>query len=246
VLNTPYRQGDIITTMTINAVMIDSREPEWIRALTFGNVPTAVTMLEVGDVWITTHDALLIIERKTPSDLLASIADSRLFNQAAGMVKASPWSYVVVTGQITPAAGGRVSLNGIPSNWNYNSIQGALLTVQELGVKVIWLTHEPDFADCLNRLANRSRQPVPVMPARSSAQLGSDIQILSSLPGIGLERALEISKHFDNTAWALSYLTDPSWRGTNITGIGDRIKNGVRNALGLKEKEVLTIDVRLD
>lgn len=228
--------------MTIDAVVLDSREPDWVKNLKFGEAPVTITMLEVGDVWIATGDTLLLIERKTPQDLLASIADSRLFTQAAGMIKVSPWSYIIVTGQVTPAPGGRVMLNGhTPSNWNYNAIQGALLTVQELGVKVLFLSHESDFADSLNRLASRNRQAVAVLPARASNHLGHDVQILSSLPGIGLERALEINRHFPNTAWALAYLTDMGWNGNNVTGIGERLKTGVRNALGLDEGTKLEV-----
>jgi hypothetical protein len=55
----------------ITAALVDSREPQWMQSLTFGGVPTVVTLLDSGDVWAVTDDGhTLMIERKTPSDLL--------------------------------------------------------------------------------------------------------------------------------------------------------------------------------
>jgi len=51
--------GDVFSQeheMAIQAVQIDSREPEWVRNLQFGSVPTAVTPLPAGDIWVATDD----------------------------------------------------------------------------------------------------------------------------------------------------------------------------------------------
>ena len=39
----------------INAVMIDSREPEWVQKIDFG-APTLVSAMETGDVQVITED----------------------------------------------------------------------------------------------------------------------------------------------------------------------------------------------
>ena len=64
--------------MTIQSIMIDSREPQWMQMLRPAGIQPAVTALDAADVWVATADGqLLVIERKTVADLLASIADGR-------------------------------------------------------------------------------------------------------------------------------------------------------------------------
>ena len=82
--------------MTLKAVVLDSREPQWVQELDYG-VSKSVAALPIGDAWLATEDTSLVVERKTLSDLLASIRDNRLFTQAAAMVSQSVWSYEVVT-----------------------------------------------------------------------------------------------------------------------------------------------------
>lgn len=223
-------------TMVIQGVLIDQREPHWVQQLKFGDAPTAVVMLDTGDLHVACADGtVLIIERKTPEDLLASIGDGRLFNQAANMIATSPWSYIVITGYIAPSTTGRTMLAHQETQWDYNAIQGALITAQELGVRVVFTANESDFAACIVRLAKRGRSQVSIKPTRQAQLLSPGAQVLSSLPGIGLDRALDLLKQFPNAAYALAYLTAPDWPGEHITGIGNGIRNGVRQALGLEE-----------
>lgn len=220
----------------IQSVMIDQREPEWVQRLKFGSAPVAVTLLDCGDLWVATSDgALLIVERKTPDDLLNSISDGRLFTQAASMIAQSPWVYIVVTGTLIPNGNGKLTLNHRDSGWDYGAVQGALLTVQEMGVRVVYVQGDADFAGAVERLAKRDRAEVIIRPARQAQILSPGAQVLSALPGIGLERALEIMRHFPNAAFALSYLTDPQWEGESVPGIAGGTKASVRRALGLTE-----------
>ena len=78
------------------SIIIDSNEPPWVQELDFADTPTSVSGLPTGDVWVALHNELIVIERKTMSDLLASINDGRLFAQAAEMADASKWAYVVL------------------------------------------------------------------------------------------------------------------------------------------------------
>lgn len=224
--------------MTITSVLVDSREPEWVRALDFG-VPSVVGELECGDVWAATDDGqLLVVERKTGPDLLASIGDGRLFDQAARMVQQSPWSYVVITEPVTSNAG------NIPgSGWKYSAVMGALLTVQELGVAVVWADGPGDFGPCVQRLAKRSRAGVRGgrAPKRGLEGVSPSAGILAALPGIGPERALALLEHLPNAAWALQYLTDTAWPEHPIPGVSNGTRAKVRSALGLEDKVMLAL-----
>ena len=230
--------------MTIIAAMIDQREPEWVQQLTFGGAMTTVTLLEHGDVLATTDDgALLAIERKTPDDLLGSIRSGRLWVQLAGMRQQTPWAYLVICGTLAPGAGGGVVTRRGGTGWTWASIQGALLKAQELGCMVVE-AQDGDFQGAVLRLSERShRAEVPIEPVRTPRLYSDAETLLAALPGIGLDRAQALLEHCDTAAWALNWLTDMAAPG-HVEGIGPRIRETVRQALGLRDDEALCVIVR--
>lgn len=229
--------------MSLSAVMIDNREPAHITNLKFGGIPAVVTTLETGDLWASCADGeLLVVERKTVNDLLHSIKDGRLFNQAAKLRERSPWAYLVVTGALTHSLDGHIIVDRGNTQWRYDDVQGALLTIQELGVSLIHCRDDSEYEAAIIRLAKRERCKDKVIAPRSQGKLLTPgEQILTSLPGIGLERAQLLMNEFQgDTGHAISWLT---WLDTfvEIAGIGNGTKAGVRRALGLAENEWLTV-----
>lgn len=218
----------------IQSVLIDHREPPFMHRLKFDGAQTVVTQLQCGDVWVAAADGkLLIVERKTADDLLASIADGRLFDQAAGMVAMTPWSYIAVQGTLEPAINGKTVCDGAPVNWEWAAVQGALQTVQEMGVAVIYLPPADErgkFAEFITRLARRDRGPVRVGGVRKPELLAPGMALLMALPGIGPDRAKSLMELAGTAAFALSALTDDTLA---IPGIGDGTRAKVRDALGI-------------
>jgi len=229
--------------MNATAVLIDTREPQWVRDLEWSGVAKAVTMLEHGDLWLTTREGtLLIVERKTVSDLLGSIRDGRIWNQIAGMIAQTRWCYVVICGRMSCGADGNVIVDGMgPTGWNWHSVQGALVRIQELGAFVVWAANDADYQHVVLNLAERPHDAAQVIaPARQALPMSEAEQILTALPGIGLEKVKPIMEHCGGHAgWALTYLTDAESNG--IAGIGAGIKRNVRRALGLGEHERLSV-----
>ncbi len=229
--------------MSIKAAMIDSREPKEFQRMKLGGVPTVVTALDCGDLWAQcADDQMLVIERKTPSDLLGSIDDRRLFQQAAAMRQKSPWAYVVVTGLIAHNAAGQVVIDGHVTGWNFDAVQGALADVQEMGVTVIYCQSDSHYEETVLRLARRNRDTSKTLAPRVQPHvMNAGERLLTSLPGIGLERAkLLLSEYDDRPAHALAWLT---WMHTfvDIAGIADGTKTNVRRALNLDEGEEMYI-----
>lgn len=216
--------------MTIRTVVIDSNEPKWVQALTFDNALVAVQHLPCGDAWLACEDATLIVERKTLPDLLASIADGRLFDQSGRMAKASRWSYVVVT-ELPTIRSGYIFISGKMTKWPWVSVTGALMTVQELGVTVTWCEGDTQYAPTLTRLAKRSRGNVHVKKRRDVALQTPGELVLSSLPGISDVRARALFEHCGSAAFALQYLSGED--GGNCPGVGPSTKAAARAALGL-------------
>lgn len=226
-------------TNAIQSVLIDNREPTWMHRLSIDGVQTVVTQLQCGDAWIAAGDGkLLIVERKTAGDLLASIADGRLFDQAAAMVEMTPWCYIAVEGTLAPHAGGKTLADGGLTGWQWSAVQGALQTVQEMGVAVVYLSGPEEFAPFVERLAKRDRGPVRAGGVRKVELLAPGMSLLMSLPGVGPDRAKSILEQTGTAAFALSTLTDDT---LNLIGIGRETRAKIREALGLGDGDRLEI-----
>lgn len=233
--------------MTITAVLIDSREPEWVQRLTFGGVPATVIELEAGDVHALCDDGcLLTIERKTTEDLLGSLRDERLLPQIARLVETrldeqaiegsfKTWPYLVITGSYYRGPGGKVFTGdrGI-TGWNWDALQGALLTIQEMGCMVINAGGDEDFEAAIIRLANRKRDAIKPLPPRPPSIVGPGATFLASLPGVGIEHTLRLLEWSGNVpAHALAGITDLDIECPLPTATRKR----VRAMLGLRDKQ---------
>lgn len=237
---------------TITALLVDTREPEWVRALRFGGAPLATQALACGDVHVLTSDnALLAIERKTPGDLINSVLDGRLVAQAGALRALTPFAFLVVDGLVARGRGGNVLHAGRDTAFAWMALQGGLLTVQELGVAVLQLP-EGAFEEGVLHLVRRHRGAV--RPARRVlAPDDPALTILTALPGIGYDRALALLKTCGSVAaslWALTEMRPDAWTNTPegrtaIGGIGPQRKAVVRAALGLEEGSCL-VPVRED
>lgn len=235
-----------MSTSGISSVIIDSREPLWVQGLTFGGAPAMVSLLESSDLIAECADGHFIaVERKEAGDFLNTLKDDRLFPQIAGLRSITPWSYLVICGSLTPTADGKTAANYRETGWNWSAVQGALLTVQELGVHVVNVASDHDYEAAVIRLANRDRAAVRIEPARDSTIVGTGEQILASLPGVGADRAAELMRYCGSAAWALQYLTLDGWTVPEAPrGIGDGTKRRVRAGLGLDPSQVLAVVIR--
>lgn len=220
----------------IQAVVIDSREPKWIKELNFGGVPTTVAQLDCGDVQVVCDDGeMLVIERKTPDDFLGSLKDDRLFVQVSKLRSVSKWAYVLITGELERGRNGNVVLASRETGWNWNAVQGAILSIQETGVFIHFCGGDADFENAVMRLANRSRSGfMRVPPARTPVVVGSDIMLLSSLPNVGIETAQEWIEYCGSPAWVLHSLTTDDSKlpraGSATKNLARRILFGQQNA----------------
>lgn len=221
----------------ISAILIDSREPEWLQQLTFGGIPTSVTMLEHGDVLLAMDSGEMIaIERKSPSDFLNTLRDDRLFPQLTGLRALTPWAYLLICGELSRGADGKVFAEGRMTGWAWAAVQGALLTAQELGVFVTYCGGDTDFEAAVLRLGRRDRTgTLRVMPPRQPSILTAGEAALASLPGIGVEKVASLLDYCGSVAVSLQYLSDPVTGNERVSGIGPVIKANVRKALGLTD-----------
>ena len=234
--------------MGATAIMVDSREPAWIQNLSFGGAMKTITMLDCGDLWASTSDgALVCVERKTSTDLLGSLSDERLWHQLTVLRAKTQWAYLVITGVLQPSASGVTITDRGKTEWQWASVQGALIRAQECGVVVVHAADDTDYEDTVLRLCSRTRSPELVLkPVRIPTVLSPGEQVLASLPGIGLDKAQSLLSGFGTAAWALVHLTDiraKDIRGLRgeMRGVGDVTKRRVRQALDIPDNARLVM-----
>ena len=229
-----------IIIMTLEAVIIDNREPTWIQGLKFGGVPVITSILEAGDIQAMCSDGeSILVERKTTSDYLGSIHDNRVFAQVANMRETTPWVYVIIAGELKRGRKGTTICEGRETDWNWGAVVGAGITLQEMGAVVLFLDSDAEFEDTVLRIGARDRGVVRVMPNRLSVPVSASEAILAALPGIGAERAGALLAYAGTPAAALQYLTDPSIKLDKVPGIGAGTRAKVRSAMGLLDNEVV-------
>lgn len=232
--------------MAISAVLLDVNEiatAPWTSKLVFGGVPKTPTNLQYGDiVAMTDENDMIVIERKTPSDLLNSIRDKHIFSQAAGMKALSPWAYIIVTGVLKATDSGHVIADDRITGWKWNAIQGALLEIQEMGVKIVYCLGQDEYEPTVIRLCNRARDKEKIIEPTTQPRFMSPGEVmLTSLPGIGIERAQLLLREFDNDpARALAWLTRKK-STINVAGMGEGVKRAVKSALCLGEYEEIFV-----
>lgn len=125
----------------------------------------------------------LIVERKTGSDLAASIKDRRVFEQAERLKAAYPAVLLLVEGD--------------PVHISRASWKGALGRVLAAGVAVLQTADPLDSADWIARLARQEASPPS--GARGSGRVRRDpeaVDVLSCLPGISTVNAGRLLEHF--------------------------------------------------
>lgn len=223
--------------MTVKAIIIDSREPEWVQKLPFGGVPVTINQLNAGDVMAACDDGeTLLIERKTADDYLGSLKDGRLFHQVADMVDQTRWVYVVITDELQRGPNNTVITPRGTTGWSYNAVWGSILSIQELGAFVVFAGGETDFEACVLRICARRRdQVMRLNPVKVGLPLTAQEQIIASLPGIGMERLDAVMDAAGGSpAWAFVLLTDLT---SEIPGISRGVKARIRNAMKLEESK---------
>lgn len=242
-------------TGSILALQIDTRESDWLK--TWDKRPPkelagaliSIQMLECGDakIWCT-DGSILLIERKTPSDFLNSIPQDHIFDQAARMMvertTAGVFPFLIITGEIhrNPQTGGCI----IPGQrhgegWNWDAVQGALLTIQEAGVPVIFCASEMEYPAALERLARRNKKIMLINPTREIIPLTPQERVLCAFDGIGPELAREILQKCTSLAWALDTLTDLEKTAPKIPGVAFGRKQAIMKQLQLPENAKIAI-----
>lgn len=237
----------------ITAVIIAKNEPPNIKALSFGGVPKAFddNPKAVDVVAVTDDGYTLAIERKTPEDFLSTLGSKdpshQLLIQLARMAqprydqenkgeRLTYLPYLVITESFVVNHNGMVVTDRGTTGWEFRRITGTLLSIQEMGIFVVFADSNKDFEDCVLRIGRRSRNEVMDLLAPRPANILGDKAILiqSLAKGIGIEttqKILDWSGH--KPIHALMGITDLSISAPLRTSL--RLE--IRETLGLEDNQ---------
>jgi ERCC4-type nuclease len=239
-----------MATTKPQAVVIDAREPEWVRGLPFDGAPVTVDYLPAGDLWATCADGTVVaVERKTPTDFLGSLREDRLFRQAAGVRDVTAWGYLVVTGWFEPTPDGMTVCREGPTgftpratSWGFGAVQGALLTVQDIGLHVIACAGDEAYGETVRRLVGRDRGRVRLHPMRPAVTVDDREAFLCGLPGVGPEKARALLDYCGSPAFALHCLTEEGATSELPRGISASLRERARRLLDLPDGFFLAVN----
>lgn len=173
-------------------IVMDDREPcdRMLPAFaSCGCFTVEVQRLSVADYFL---NGLLLVERKTFIDLVQSIIDGRLFQQATKLANADYPSVLILEGSSQ-------DLQHTEMRWE--AIQGALVTITLFfGVPVL-CSRDPE--DTARTLMYAARQRIAVETDtlvrhgwRPKSKMALQSHILQGLPGIGPKRAKQLLARF--------------------------------------------------
>jgi hypothetical protein len=183
--------------------------------------------------------ALLSILVLEANEVLNRIPRDQLFAQVADLKAQSPWAYLVIIGGLEPANDGYTHADGQYRKFHWNATQGALLSIQELGVSILHIDHEQELGPLLERLGKRDRTTKRALAQRGIEPMSVAEDILLSLPGIGEKQAHRVLADCGgNAIWSLIALANLDCM---IPGIGDGTRRKVREALGLLPDQNITL-----
>jgi ERCC4-type nuclease len=180
-----------------------------------------IQRMPVGDYLI---DDRVLVERKTLPDLLASIKDGRLFQQALRLVEAEPWCVIVLEGTGKDIA---------DSGMRREAVQGALITLSlYFGIALLRSTGPDETARLLVYIARQGRTFSGNGPHRHGrlprGKRRLQIYILQGFPGVGPQRAARLLDKFGTLD---RILTAEIEELCTVKGIGASVAEGIRWAV---------------
>lgn len=217
----------VMSTPTMKTIRIEADDRESRGPVVAGlrgmpEFDVTITRLAVGDYRV---DGRFLFERKTLTDLVASIESGRLFNQALRMARVKELQPALVL------EGTSRDLEGSGMAWE--AVQGALVTVALfVGLPVLRTRSAMETARTFLYAARQGRAhacgALPRRGRRPKGKAALQNYILQGLPGVGPERAAQLLRRFRSVEAALAAGPEAL---TAIPGIGARTAQAIRWAV---------------
>ena len=227
-------------------LIIDTNEPWQIKhELPMELKQNAILQpLDAGDIMLVEDGNAMLIERKTAQDLLNSIMDGRLVDQASRMIEMVKFPVVLCHGDLKCDKEGKVVADGRSTRFSWWSLHMGLLSLQAGGV-IYLQVRKQDLPDTIRYLQKwlvkeshlivSKREPMPFFAPKKGTT------ILASLPNIGMEKAKVCMDFYGKAGHAIAEMTCLD-NCKLPKGVAQGTVKKVREALGLDDWEKLSIE----
>ena len=248
----------VMASSTEHVIVVDDRQPTWHPgALSDLGLISVVDHMEFGDYSFYPHGLTALIEAKTISDLLGSMASKRLVAQAHGIVANSDIAFLLREGAFQRGIGGGLEYHSprhpkarkdgwVESGWDWNSFNGIMLDLQMMGIRMLDCPVMGSVPEELARLVislskdehkwikERTRPEVVTI----DKQYRNAVWSLCAFDGIGPEIAEGLLNEYDSISNLMSALNSETW---GVKQVANTTINGRK--FGLKRAEKLREEV---
>jgi len=227
-------------------IYVDTREPENIfkRLQAIDEVEPIWQKLDAGDYYIPGEKLSILLERKTVTDYVNSLFDTRLWEELEKVKSATcssdetivpilliegDWHFVLKYGtkkDKTALGSAYASILSVIASWGINVVSSPALS---------WTPYV--LASFTKWLGKPKKSSPPIVKPKAVTLDEMAIRVLCSLPHISVERAKKILKHYGTVKDALDNV---GWWKHSIEGIGDKIVDDIKAVLNHKVKIVTT------
>jgi Fanconi anemia group M protein len=223
----PARMYDPFPDPTL--LHVDSREPRHMHEAVQGvhNLVVESAELDIGDyvAYYPSGDPALIVERKTVTDLVNSLAadDRRLFRQLNDLAVPGATSVLLIEGD--PYTATRMTLPQVTGLLSH--------VITGCGVAPLHVIDARHAAYMIVKLARHAvhglKVPLNLRTGGPKDPLGRALYVLEGIPGVGNRTARLLMEHFGSVR-AIASATERDLRA--VRGVGPVVARSVLNTLG--------------
>jgi len=216
-------------------ILVDVHEPKRVSKV-LGDL-AHVESLEVGDYQFpTSNGKVVIVERKSSTDLLSSLSSGRFHEQVRNMLQEDCVPVLLLEGFMSCTKDGFVKVRYGITKWRYNSVQHMLMTAQLAGLYITkspTVYHTPIVIKDLyyyfqkeDHESLRRRRMAAIIPGLEES---SKLEMLTAIPGIGAELAKRLLGRFGTP---LGVLSASDQKLLSVHGMGPKKLEVLRQVAG--------------
>jgi ERCC4-type nuclease len=203
-------------------ILVDSREP--VAIASYMKDVTRVTLPD-GDYVFFSHDGKkVIVERKTPGDLLTSFQTGRFQDQVKRVVGDADYPFLLIEGHMFATKDGFVKFGSQELRWLFTSVQNILVTAQLTGMYMLFSDNNEGTARVIESLYEyfQKEEHLSIMRPKVFKIFDDDVttvreSIVSMVPGFGPELAKRLIERFGTPIEV--FLADEGLL-TSVKGVG--------------------------
>ena len=201
-------------------ILLDTRESSETKEILGLFLKSEETMLEVGDIL---YNDDVVFEHKSPSDLIASVFDGRLFSQISAMQNNYQHSFVLVSGSLTEV------LETAEMVDRYSSILAAVCSCYTRGCPVIFCDTLVNLSEVVKVLGEKLTDgKTRSRPIEKTKLSDKRLQLICSFKGVNETRGVALLDHFGTVS---NVLNASSSDLQEVHNIGEVTADNMRDVL---------------